>query len=192
MHLQKVQLDHEECLSRKLCSAEEREAKELFISSGALESLQSSDDASDVVVRILDKMQLSQEALTNPAPETTRIIRSLARMAKRENRNEVAKHLRKITSPGTAGPLLPEELDIQKIPHRQMKELTISLCGGDEWKLLAERLGLSAVEICYLDKRTINPCLEALMHSRRQRFIDVGYLYDTLVEFEKPMLADLL
>ena len=84
----------------------EREAKELFISSGALESLQSSDDASDVVVRILDKMQLSQEALTNPAPETTRIIRSLARMAKRENRSEVAKHLRKITSPGTAGILL--------------------------------------------------------------------------------------
>ncbi|XP_022797299.1 uncharacterized protein LOC111335609 [Stylophora pistillata] len=113
---QKVQLDHEECLSRKLCTAEEREAKELFISSGALESLQSSDDASDVVVRILDKMQLSQEALTNPAPETTRIIRSLARMAKRENRSEVAKHLRKITSPGTAGPLLPEELDIQKFP----------------------------------------------------------------------------
>lgn len=64
--------------------------------------------------------------------------------------------------------------------------------GGDEWKLFAEKLGVSAAEIRYLDNRTVNPCLEALMHSRRQRFIDVGSLYDTLTECEQPMLADLL
>ena len=60
-------------------------------------------DALSVVVPILDKLQLSQKALTNPVPETTRVVRCLARIAKRENRTDVVEHLRKITSAGTAG-----------------------------------------------------------------------------------------
>ena len=81
----------------------EKKAKELVLSSGAVESLQSRTDALSVVDQILDKLQLSQEALTNPVPETTRVVRCLARIAKRENRTDVVKHLRKITSAGTAG-----------------------------------------------------------------------------------------
>ena len=77
--------------------------KELVLSSGAVEFLQSRTDALSVVVPILDKLQLSQEALRNPVPETTRVVRCLARIAKRENRTDVVKHLRQITSTGTAG-----------------------------------------------------------------------------------------
>ena len=75
----------------------------------------------------------------------------------------------------------------------QHKELiNVPFSGGEEWKLLAEKLGLKDTEIRYLDKRTMNPCLEALVHSHRQRFIDVGRLYDTLIECEQPIIADLL
>ena len=81
----------------------EKKANELVLSSGAVESLQSRTDALSVVVPILDKLQLSQEGLTNPVPETTRVVRCLARIAKRENRTDVVKHLRQITSAGTAG-----------------------------------------------------------------------------------------
>lgn len=187
-----MQVDRDWCSSKKLSSSKEKEAKELVLSSGAIDFLHSTSNASSVVVPILHKLQLSQEALTNPLPETTRIVRSLVRIAKRENRYDVVKHLKEMTPAGTAGPILPEELDLLNISPSKLKELAINLCGGDEWKLFAEKLGLSAAEIRYLDNRTVNPCLEALMHSRRQRFIDVGSLYDTLTECEQPMLADLL
>ena len=64
--------------------------------------------------------------------------------------------------------------------------------GGEEWKLLAEKLGLSPAEIRFLDNRTRNPCIEVLSHIRNQRFIDVGTLYDVLVECGLPMLAHML
>lgn len=64
--------------------------------------------------------------------------------------------------------------------------------GGEEWKQLAEKLGLSPAEIRFLDNRTRNPCIEVLSHIRNQRFIDVGTLYDALVECGFPVLADVL
>ncbi len=64
--------------------------------------------------------------------------------------------------------------------------------GGDEWMLLADKLGLTPAEIRYLDNRTLNPCLEALSHIRNQRFINVDTLYNALVECGLEMLADLL
>lgn len=86
--------------------ASEKEAKELVLSSGAIDFLHSTSNASSVVVPILNKLQLSQEALTNPLPETTRIVRSLVRIAKRENRYDVVKHLKEMTPAGTAGSFL--------------------------------------------------------------------------------------
>ena len=70
--------------------------------------------------------------------------------------------------------------------------LAFLLLGGEEWKLLAEKLGLSPAEIRFLDSRTRNPCIEVLSYVRNQRFIDVGTLYDALVECGFPMLADML
>lgn len=64
--------------------------------------------------------------------------------------------------------------------------------GGEEWKILAEKLGLSPAEIRFLDKRTMNPCIELLSYIRSQRFIDVGTLYDALVECGFPVWADML
>ena len=64
--------------------------------------------------------------------------------------------------------------------------------GGEEWKILAEKLGLSPREILFLDKRTMNPCMELLSHIRSRHFIDVGTLYDALVECGFPVWADIL
>ena len=64
--------------------------------------------------------------------------------------------------------------------------------GGEEWKILAEKLGLNPAEILYLDKRTMNPCIELLSYIRSQRLIDVGTLYDALVECGFPVWADML
>lgn len=64
--------------------------------------------------------------------------------------------------------------------------------GGDEWKLLAEKLGMSYDEIRVLDKRTLNPCDVALNLVANSRHLDVGEVYDILVECELAGSADLL
>ena len=81
----------------------EEEAKALVLSTGILESLRTTCEASKVVAQLQGSLELSQAALENPAPETTRLIRSLAVIAKSENRLDVVKHLRQITPAGTAG-----------------------------------------------------------------------------------------
>ncbi|KAJ7370324.1 hypothetical protein OS493_033121 [Desmophyllum pertusum] len=124
---------------------EQKETEALVLNTGVLESLQSTCDASDVVARLQDNLQLNQAALAAPEPETTRMIRCLATIAKNENRLDVVQHLRQITPAGTTGPLLPERLDVRKIPQSQMTELTFKLSGGEEWKLAAEKLGFEAV-----------------------------------------------
>ncbi len=81
----------------------EEEAKALVLSTGVLESLRSASEASSVVAQLQDSLELNQEVLANPEPETMRVIRSLAVIAKSENRLDVVKHLREITPAGTAG-----------------------------------------------------------------------------------------
>ena len=64
--------------------------------------------------------------------------------------------------------------------------------GGEEWKVVAEALGLTPPEIRFLDNRTLNPFDAALAFIARQRCITVGYLYDVLKECGFPVLADVL
>ena len=64
--------------------------------------------------------------------------------------------------------------------------------GGEEWKLVAEALGLTQQEISFLDNRTLNPLDAALAFTAKQRHITVGDLYDLLSECEVPVLAELL
>ena len=64
--------------------------------------------------------------------------------------------------------------------------------GGDEWKTVAERLGLKPPEIRFLHKQFHNPFEEALIHSRKQQYLNVGQLYDVLVDCGFPLIADLL
>lgn len=66
------------------------------------------------------------------------------------------------------------------------------ISGGDEWKLLAEKLGMSYDEIRVLDKRTLNPCDVALNLVANSRHVNVGEVYDILVECELAGSADLL
>ncbi|KAL9963892.1 hypothetical protein ACROYT_G027447 [Oculina patagonica] len=174
-------------------TASTKASKEVALPVEVQESLLSqSCDAKEIVLQLGETMQLDQSSLEEPKPETKTLIRCLARKAKDSNRLDVFEHLREITPAGTTGPLLPENLDVRGIPHSKGKELTIDLCGGDDWKVVAEALGLTPQEIRFLDKRTLNPLDAALAFIAKQRHITVGELYDLLNERGFPMLADLL
>ena len=71
--------------------------------------------------------------------------------------------------------------------------MSVSSLGGEEWKCLGDKLGLTLAEICYLDKRTRNPA-EAVLTVLEQNApkSTVGYLYNTLVECDMPTMADLM
>ena len=64
--------------------------------------------------------------------------------------------------------------------------------GRDEWKLVAERLGLTSEEINFLDKRTLNAADAMLGYVAQLHSITVGDLYDLLVDCELPVMADIL
>ena len=63
---------------------------------------------------------------------------------------------------------------------------------GERWKLLAEKLGLSEIEIRFLDERVVNPSHVVLGAVAKHRHLSVGEIYDTLVDCELPVVADLM
>ena len=71
-----------------------------------------------------------------------------------------------------------------------------SCIGKDAWKLVADKLGLTQDDICFLDNRTRNPAEAMLIHianSRNQyNIMTVGDLYDLLNDCGLPVMADLL
>ncbi|XP_078378622.1 uncharacterized protein LOC144661691 isoform X1 [Oculina patagonica] len=165
----------------------------LALPDGVMTSIQSEVcDPKDIVSRFQESLQLSPASLANPEPETKRWIRCLAIQAKSKNRSDVVKYLREITPAGTTGPLLNENLDVRRIPFPQRKDLTFSLSGGDEWKLLAERLGLSHIDIRFFEKRVLNPCDVVLGAVGNHRHLSVGEVYDMLVGCELPAFADIM
>ncbi|XP_078354091.1 uncharacterized protein LOC144638729 isoform X2 [Oculina patagonica] len=179
---------------RLLSSFEANEETTLALPGGSevLESiLTESCDSKEVVSRLSES--LGQLSLTEPDPNGKKVVRCLARRAKHSNRLDVVQHLRDITPAGTTGPLLPESLQVRRIPYNQGRKLTISLSGRDEWKLVAENLGLTPEEILFLDKRTLNPAEAMLNHAANlHNSITVGNLYDLLVDCELPVMADIL
>ena len=58
-----------------------------------------------------------------------------------------------------------------------------------QWKVVAERLGLRAKDIAFLDMRYKNP-FEAALTFVAQHGMNVDYLYDVLTECGMPVLAD--
>ncbi|XP_044173306.1 uncharacterized protein LOC114955872 [Acropora millepora] len=171
-----------------------RESKEsLALPGNVVESLVSPlCDAKEIVLQLKENLHLEQTDLEKPTPETMKMIRCLMAKAKYSNRIDVVKLLREITPAGTTGPLLPGNLDICNIPFEKMGELTIDLSGREEWKIVAERLGLNAKEIRYLDMRIRNPCDAALSVVSQRRCMNVDDLYDVLTECGMPVLADIL
>ena len=81
----------------------ENETMVIVLSTGVVKSLQSTCDAPNVVAQLRETLELSQEALENPDPESTRLIRSFAMIAKGENRSDVVEYLRQMTPAGTTG-----------------------------------------------------------------------------------------
>ena len=74
------------------------------------------------------------------------------------------------------------------------QDLLFILCfiGRDEWKLVAEKLGLTPEEILFLDKRTRNPAEAMLGHITQRLSVTAGELYDLLNDCGLPFMADIL
>lgn len=66
------------------------------------------------------------------------------------------------------------------------------VAGGDEWKLVAERLGLDQEKIRFLDNRTLNPADILIGYIANQRHLTVADLYEVLCDCELPVIADTL
>ena len=64
------------------------------------------------------------------------------------------------------------------------------LAGRDDWKIVAETLGLTPLEIRFLDNRVLNPASVALSFVASQRLLTVGNLYDVLTACNLPFIAD--
>ena len=64
--------------------------------------------------------------------------------------------------------------------------------GRDEWRLVAEKLGLTQEEIQFLDARTLNPADEMLRYVTKHFDVTVGDLNDLLIACELPVMADIL
>jgi len=80
------------------------ESKEIALPCKVQESLLSqTSDAREVVRQLQETLQPDQASLKEPEPETTQLIRCLARRAKDSNRLDVLEHLREITPAGTTG-----------------------------------------------------------------------------------------
>ena len=63
----------------------------------------------------------------------------------------------------------------------------------DDWKVLAERLGMDHATIKFLDSpQNPNPAEEVLRYWEEKAYSTVGKLYDILVEIGCPLIADLL
>ncbi|PFX12664.1 putative serine/threonine-protein kinase roco4 [Stylophora pistillata] len=178
-------------------SMERAKRKELALPESVKNSIQSipldsASNVKDIVIQFQRALQLEPASLTSAEPEAKNMIRGLTLRAKSEKRDDLVRHLREITPAGTTGPLLNEDMSVGNMPFKQYKDLTFSLSGGEEWKLLAERLGLSQIEIRFLDKRVVNPSDVVLRAVGEHRHLSVGEIYDTLVDCELPVFADLM
>jgi len=87
---------------------------------------------------------------------------------------------------------MQENLRVLDIPQQEIFDLSVFLSGGDEWKLLAGRVGLNSERIRYLDKRFDNPAGELLAFIGTQSNMTVGELYDLFNECGLPAVADRL
>ncbi|PFX12864.1 putative serine/threonine-protein kinase pats1 [Stylophora pistillata] len=171
-----------------------REESTLELPSGIREFLQlKSEHSETVVAKLLQHLKLDDSSFKDPLAEhkteAKKWIRCLMREAKCLNRTDVAEYLRKTMPAGTTGPLLEECCNVLEIPIRLKTDLAVRLCGGDEWKIVAEKLGFQDSHIRCLDNRFKNPFAVILENCS---MMCVGQLYNVLVDCGFPLIADLL
>ena len=64
--------------------------------------------------------------------------------------------------------------------------------GREEWKMVAEGLGLTPAQIHSLDHRVANPMAVVLISVGKRSSVRVETLYDLMTDLELPEVADLL
>ncbi|XP_022804658.1 uncharacterized protein LOC111341884 [Stylophora pistillata] len=146
----------------------------------------------DFFLKLTTILELDQASLKDPNSATRTVIRTLARRAKDLERVDVFKHLRNVVPAGVIGPTLAEHIDVSDIPLDQRRRLTMNLSSGEEWKMVAEELGLKPFEIQFLDKRHKDPFEAVLSFVSQQGPLSVGSLYDLLNKLGYPLMADVL
>ena len=112
--------------------------------------------------------------------------RELTRFGRQEN----VSNLCQLTILSTVESCLRQK-SVFSIVTQFIKEHNIFLV-GERWKPLAEKLGLSQIEIRFLDERVVNPSHVVLGAVAKHRHLSVGEIYDTLVDCELPVVADIM
>ena len=79
---------------------------------------------------------------------------------------------------------------ICKVCVKNISFLSFRVTGREEWKVVAEALGLTPSEIRFLDNRVLNPADATLSYVAHQRMLTVGNLYDVLAACNLPLIAD--
>nr|XP_058946110.1 uncharacterized protein LOC131774111 [Pocillopora verrucosa] len=148
--------------------------------------------AEGVLQKVKTILQINQDMFEHPNEDVKKLIRLVAKTAKKLNRIDVFDHLREYAPPGTTGPRLSDDSTFADIPLQTARKLTMALSGKDEWTMIVEQLGLTPKEILFLKRRTTNPADAALAYVSQKLIISVGSLYDLLNENRLPMLADFL
>ena len=101
MQLEQASLQNTEPDTKDL---ETSEGQALTLPSSVQDALLSkSCDAEEIVNRLQEELLKKQSSLEHPDPETTKMIRCVARKAKVSSRLDVVKRLRKVTPAGITG-----------------------------------------------------------------------------------------
>ena len=77
------------------------------------------------MIQFQETLHLEPASLTSPEPETKSIIRGLALRAKSEKRDDLVRHLRKITPAGTTGEFKKDRVFLSR--RRGMRSCDINM-----------------------------------------------------------------
>ncbi|XP_074615788.1 uncharacterized protein LOC141875405 [Acropora palmata] len=120
-------------------------------------------------------------------------IRQFTDMLSGDQRQDIIKTFREVVRVGgITGPLSPPNKFVRDLSFCNRRTLTTELCVNENWKTLADNLGLTNTQISFFDNRCKNPADEVLKYWEVKAASTVGILYDILVELKFAYIADCL
>lgn len=119
-------------------------------------------------------------------------IRQFTDMLSGEQRQDIKTFRKVLSVSGITGPLSPPNKFVRDLSFSDRRTLTTELCVNENWKTLADHLGLTNTQISFFDGRYKNPADEVLKYWEVKAASTVGSLYDILVELKFAYIADCL
>ncbi|XP_067057441.1 uncharacterized protein [Acropora muricata] len=184
-------------VTRKMESLTSREGRRVKFFGDLTES-----EASQLVEKLgIGSQQLLREKLGASESVTTETlikksieypIRQFTDMLSGEQRQDIKTFRKVLSVSGITGPLSPPNKFVRDLSFSDRRTLTTELCVNENWKTLADHLGLTNTQISFFDGRYKNPADEVLKFWEVKAASTVGILYDILVELKFAYIADCL